>query len=129
MPSIEFGLISDPKIPLDVRTVAGYVTHRFLIDTGADFSLAPRALAAEVGLQWAALPESRVIGVEQGSVLARLGELPIRVKESELNVRCLFLEASLGLLILGRADFLDRFVLTIDQGRGRIVLTEVAEVA
>ncbi len=120
-----FGPISDPKIPIAVRTLAGYVGYRFLIDTGADLCLAPRALAQQIGLDWDALPETRVVGVEQGGVRARMGHLPVRLESTELVVRCLFVDAPKAMFILGRADFLDRFVLTIDQARQRIILTEI----
>ena len=120
-----FGSVSDPKIPVTVRTRAGEQRYRFLIDTGADFSLAPRDLAEEIGLDWDRLPEARLMGIEQGGVRARLGHLPIRIGDSELALRCLFVDHPRGLFILGRADFLDRFVLTIDHSHLRIVLTEI----
>jgi predicted aspartyl protease len=119
------GPVSDPKIPVAVRTTAGYRTYRFLIDTGADFSLAPRRLAQQIGLDWDALPETQVMGVEQSGVRARLGHLPIRVENVELIVRCLFVDTRKSLFILGRADFLDRFILTIDQRQQKIILAEV----
>jgi len=120
-----FGPVSDPKIPIAVKTLAGYRTYRFLIDTGADFSLAPRRLAQQIGLDWKALPETRVMGVEQGGVKARLGPLPIRIGNWDLTVRCLFLDVRKPLFILGRADFLERFTLTIDLFQRKILLTEI----
>ncbi|MBI4546377.1 MAG: aspartyl protease family protein [Ignavibacteriae bacterium] len=120
-----FGLVSDPKIPLSVRTLAGYSTYRFLIDTGADFSLAPRRLAQQLGLEWKTLPETRVMGIEQAGVMARLGLMPIRLQSIELKVRTLFVDTRKPLFILGRADFLDRFVLTIDQHQRKIILTKI----
>jgi hypothetical protein len=65
------------------------------------------------------------MGIEQGSVSARLGSLPIVLASIELTVRCLFVDSSKAPFILGRADFLDRFVLTIDQPNKRIVFTQV----
>ena len=123
-----FGPVSDPKIPVAVKTSKGFRTFRFLIDTGADFSLAPRRLAQQVGLNWDVLTPAQVIGVEQGGVRARLGLLPIRLGDVELSVRCLFVDTAKALFLLGRADFLDRFVLTVDQGNGKIVLVEVSPV-
>ena len=123
--SSPFGIISDPKIPISIRTLAGYFTYRFLVDTGADFSLAPRRLASQIGLDWNTLQETLVTGIEQGHVPARLGYLPIRIQELDVKVRCLFIDARKSLFILGRADFLDRFVLTIDHSRQRIILTEI----
>ena len=120
-----FGLVSDPKIPVAVRTLAGYRTYRFLIDTGADFSLAPRRLAQQVGLDWNECRETSVTGVEQGGIAARLGTLPMRVGSVELTIRCLFLDTRRALFILGRADFLDRFALALDCSQNKIVLTEI----
>lgn len=119
-----FGPLSDPKIPVGVKTLTGYHTYRFLVDTGADFSVVPRRLAQQVGLDWDTLPEAQMRGVGQGSVEARLGHLPIRLGRVELSVRCLFVDTRIA-FILGRADFLDRFVLTIDHAQHRIVLAEI----
>jgi hypothetical protein len=117
-----FGILSDPKVPVDVRTNHGMRRYRFLIDTGADFALAPRSLADEVGLDWDTLPRGSVRGIEQAGVPARFGRLPIRLGGEPLDVRCFFIDSPTAVLILGRADFLDRFVLTIDQPQRRITL-------
>lgn len=120
-----FGPVSDPKIPVAVKTLSGSRTYRFLIDTGADFALGPRRLAQQIGINWDTCPETHVIGVEQGGVSARLGEMPVRIGNIELTIRCLFLDTRKPLFILGRADFLDRFVLTVNHPQRRIILTEV----
>ena len=120
-----FGRVSDPTIPIAVQTPGGERTYMFLLDTGADFSVAPRRLAQQVGLEWTTLPEARVVGVEQRGVRARVGQLPIRVKALTCTVRCLFMDTPSAPFILGRADFLDRLILTIDPARQRIVLTDL----
>jgi predicted aspartyl protease len=120
-----FGPIPEPSLLLEVRTIAGYRGHRFLIDTGAEFSVAPRSLAQEVGLDLDSLPLVPTVGVGPGRLSARLGAITIRIGEVELSVRCLFMDHGLKPYILGRADVLDRFVLTIDAGRGTIALTEI----
>lgn len=68
-----------PTIPIAVQTPAGERIYMFLLDTGADFSVAPCRLAQQVGLEWTTLPEAQVVGVEQGGVRARVGPLPIRL--------------------------------------------------
>jgi len=120
-----FGPVSDPKIPVAVKLAAAYVTYRFLVDTGADFSLAPHWLGLQIGIGWDTLPEAQVRGVEQRGLTARLGHLPIRLGSTELTIRCLFVDTPAAPFILGRADFLDRFVLTVDHGRQRILLEEI----
>jgi len=120
------GTISDPKIPVGVRTLAGYRTYHFVIDTGADFSVAPKRLARQVGLDWTTLLEAKMTGIEQGGVSARLGSLPISVHGIELTVRCLFVDAPKSLFLLGRPDFLDRFVVTMNQPAQKIILVPVS---
>ena len=120
------GLISDPKIQVAVRTLAGYRFYRFLIDTGADFSLAPRRLGQQVGMTWDLLPEIPVTGVGQSGIPARLGHLPLRLGTVDFTVRCLLVDAPIVPFLLGRADFLDHFVLTIDQPKRRVTLTEIS---
>lgn len=120
-----FGSISDPKIPVPVRIAAGYAVFRFLIDTGADFSLAPMWLGLQTGADWDTLREARVRGVERSGMTARMGHLPIRLGDRELRIRCLFVDAPSAPFILGRTDFLDHFVLTVDHARQKITLTEI----
>ena len=118
-----FGRISDPRISVQVRTLDGWITYEFLIDTGADLTLVSRDLADDLGLTWDDLPPAEVRGVGHGPTLARLGRLPLRIGGVGLTVRCLFVQRTDMPPILGRADFLDRFVLTIDARAGRITLT------
>ena len=108
-----------------MRTVLGDVTFRFLVDTGADFSLVPRRLAQQTGLDWEGLPAAEFSGVGQGAVPARLGPLRLRLGGIELTVRCLFANVPSALFILGRADFLDRFRLTVDTHQSLITLTDL----
>ena len=119
------GPISDPTILVAVRTPTGYRNYRFLIDTGADCSVVPRRLSQQIGLDWEALPAVDAIGVGRAGVRARFGRLPIRLENSELTVRCLFVDGPSIPFLLGRADFLDHFVLTIDQRQQKIILTEI----
>jgi predicted aspartyl protease len=119
------GIISDPRIPVTVATTRGQQTFEFLLDTGADFSLAPRALAEQIGLNWLSLPAARIVGVERTGAIAKVGELPIRIGARALRIRCVFLDISPAQFVLGRADFLDHFVVTIDQPGHKIVLEDV----
>lgn len=120
-----FGLVSDPKIPVTIRLLRGDRRYYFLLDTGADFSLAPRRLAHQVGLDWEQLRASQVIGVEQRGVNARVGRLPIRVGPLDFTVRCFFVDALRTPFILGRADFLDHLILHIDPSARRIILDDI----
>ena len=119
------GPIFDLKILIEVRTLRGFRGRHFVVDTGADFSAAPRDLAQQVGQEWDRLPAARVTGIGPGHVSAKLGRLPLRIGGIELTVRCLFLDQPNAPLILGCADVLDRFALTIDAGQGKIILRDM----
>jgi hypothetical protein len=108
-----------------MRTLNGYRGRHFLVDTGADFSAVPRGLAQRVGHDWDSLLAIDVAGIGPGNVPAKLGFLPIRLGEVELSVRCLFLDQRIAPYILGCADVLDRFALTIDAGQRKIIFTEI----
>jgi hypothetical protein len=120
-----FGLIVDPRILVEVKTLAGYRTREFLVDTGAELSVVPRRLAQQVGQDWDSLPTLVATGIGPESVPARLGVLPIRLGPVELSVRCLFMDQRVAPFILGCADVLDRFAVTIDAGQGKIIFTEI----
>lgn len=120
-----FGWISDPRIAVLVRTRRGPLVLEFLVDTGADFAVAPRGLAAVIGLDGEIMPDAQITGIGATRVPVRIGQLPIRLGDHDLTIRCLFVDSPRPLLILGRADFLDRFVLTIDLPRRRIALEAV----
>jgi len=87
--------------------------------------MAPYRLAHEIGLDWDTLPEIQVMGIEGSGVKGRVGSLPIRFKNLQLTVRCVFVKTPKSLFLLGRADFLDRFVMTIDHHEQKIILTEI----
>lgn len=120
-----FGLISDPRIPIGLPTSPGLEVIHFRIDTGADFSVAPRRFAEFAGPDWETLPDARIAGVGHGNLPVRIGRLPILVSQRRLTIQCFFVDSRRLLLLLGRTDFLDRFVFTIDQPRRRIILDEV----
>lgn len=120
------GSISDPVIPVAVRTLAGEIVLRFLLDSGADFSLAPRRLAQLAGLAWEGLPTARVMGIGMDTIDARVGTLPLRIGDAELAVRRIFVDSANAPLVLGRADVFDHFAITFDAGRQRITLTELS---
>jgi predicted aspartyl protease len=122
--STPLGMLGDPRIRVTVRTPTVDEPFDFLLDTGADCSLAPRWLADRLGLDWETLPSIAFSSAGPGMVRARLGSLRLRMQERELTVRCLFLDSGACPLVLGWADFLDRFVLTIDPLRRRIVLDD-----
>lgn len=66
---ISLGRVADPVIPLLVLTRTGYLPFDFLVDTGADCSMMPAAIAqAELGLDLARCPQEIFFGIEGAGV-------------------------------------------------------------
>ena len=120
-----YGVLSLPKIPVVVCGPRCEIRWWFLVDTGAEFAVATRQLGELAGVQWESLRETSMYGVDLELVSARLGRLPIRIGSVDLSVRCLLVANPRTPLILGSVDFLDRFVLTIDQPQRKILLDPV----
>lgn len=60
---ISLGRVANPVIPLLVLTQRGYAPFDFLIDTGADCSMIPSAIAqAELGLDLTLCPQEVFFG-------------------------------------------------------------------
>lgn len=51
--------------------------------------------------------------------------MQIRIGHLEISVRCLFMDQGVNPFILGCADVLDRFALTIDARQGKIIFTDL----
>lgn len=97
----------------------------FLLDSGADYSVAPRQIADSLGLDLGGLPEKRVSGLEGGKVKGRLGKLSGKIEGHPFKVRCLFTDRNDVPSLLGRLDFFDRFDICFDAKKKRVVLEPV----
>jgi hypothetical protein len=87
-----FGIIREPRIPVEILSPNGPLPFQFLVDTGADFSFAPRNIAELVEHDWERLPATRMVGAELLGAEVRMGLLPLRIAEVSLSVRTLFID-------------------------------------
>ena len=96
------GPVAHPTIILPVRTAAGYEEWRFVLDSGADFTLVPGS-----------------------GVSAQLAEITLRIGDVEFGVPCLFSSNENTPYLLGRMGLFSRFNITFDNRRRKIVLEEI----
>jgi len=120
-----FGRLPDPKIPVILHTLQGLVRVNFLLDTGADFTMLPKHLAAEMGIDLTHCPTDRSVGIEGRGIRVHLSPITVNIGPHQLTLRCLFAEREGIPYILGRADLFDHFSVTFDNRRKRIVLTRL----
>ena len=121
----EFGPLPDPKIVLPVKTSGGYKDFRFLLDTGADFTMLPFTMADELGVDIENAPEVTVTGIKREEVRARLAEVTVRIGEVEVELSCLYCMKEDMPYLLGRMGLFQRFNIAFDNRRKRIVFESI----
>lgn len=115
----------NPKIPvIDVLLsgVNGSVLRRtFVIDSGADVSLAPRRLSELLGFDWnsgAAMTPKGISTRPECDVQARLFELELLIPDLAIGLTVPFCFADGdSSLLLGREGFFDCFRIEFDKSR------------
>ena len=81
-----FGPLVDPAIVLPVKTLRGHRPFRFILDSGADFTMVPQAMAARIGADLDAAPELVVKGIEGSGVRASMARISVRVGGHRLEL-------------------------------------------
>jgi hypothetical protein len=115
-----FGFDPLPLINLYFRTTNGAFEGRsFLVDSGADVSMAPVEFADEIGLDRDAGFPTRIRGIAPNDECVVPGViLPVEVHvleaQSRLVIPICFAEGDVQFL-LGRADFFESFLVQFDQ--------------
>lgn len=122
---------SYPQVTLQGRTRYGYANLLFRVDTGADFSTIPVAMARREGIEFAQTSLTRGIAAGLvGTAEKHHGSIQVRIAGEEFTWPCDFLvtpapsltalhesqgRASLSeYAVLGRAGFLSAFTCCID---------------
>ena len=120
------GTIPDVKIPVYLRTKAGYQRLLFLLDTGADFTMLPKHIAEWLDIDLTTLPQERSCGIEGGKgVAVWAGKIQVKICQYELEIRCLFSDNEACPYILGRADLFAHFNILFNNTKGKIILTKI----
>ncbi len=123
-PWIAFPQDTDTFVPfLDVwfRTADGRETRElFVVDSGADVSMATRYLCDSLGLRWEAGTPVELRGIvprEECRVLATLHQIEIYVREADrhFHIPMCFAESDEAPLLLGREGFFDAFNIQFDK--------------
>ncbi len=121
------GIVDRPVLDLLFREKRGYNLYAFIVDSGADISLAPRGLAERIGVDWAKGKRARLSGISpkpECSVDGRIHTVRTVVPALalELKVSVCFADGDTPYLI-GREAFFDRFKVTLDKPNKRTTFT------
>lgn len=118
-----FGEIFYPGLVVDVLLASiGYQPFEFILDSGADCTIVPRNMADLVGFQLPSAPNAYVAGISGKKMPAYKGQLRMRIRREEFELRCLFTKSNRTPFLLGRIDFFSIFNVHFDSRNCQIVL-------
>ncbi len=122
LPGSDGSLSLVPSVDVVFATAADRLRlETFLVDSGADISMAPRRLCEELGLDWQAGEAINLKGISTKSecdVFARILEVELLVPEAgvALSIPICFADGDASQL-LGREGFFDAFLVLFDKRR------------
>jgi predicted aspartyl protease len=119
------GLLLTPHLALQVSTKYGWRPFRFLLDTGADYTVVPESLAELIGIDLTRCRKEHVFGNEDRPVPARVGSITIHLGSEVIALRCHFLNGESAPYLLGRMDLLTRFNIFFHNDRQRITFNPI----
>ena len=121
------GTVYRPVIDLLFSEKTGRNLYSFIVDSGADISLAPRQLAERMGLDWDKGSKITLSGISpkpECTLEGRIHTVSALVPDLafELALPVCFANGNAPLLI-GREGFFDEFDITLDKTRRRTVFS------
>ncbi|HBH97855.1 MAG TPA: hypothetical protein DDX89_08780 [Candidatus Omnitrophica bacterium] len=123
---ISLGRVTNPVVPILVRTRTGYAPFDFLVDTGADCSMMPVSVAeTELGFSFARASQETFFGIEGSGLRVYRGWVSLKIGPYPLRVRCVFSPHERSPLILGRMDVFRHFTIAFDNRFHRIRFTKL----
>ena len=118
-------LIYRPMLPILVRGRERFLPRYFLVDSGADLSMAPWDLARELGLRWRDGTPITLRGISRRKVCllqGRIYEVDILIPDAGalLRLPMVFARGNAP-FVLGREGFFDVFNITFEKANRRTV--------
>jgi len=119
-----FGEMFYPGLIVGVLLDSGkYQTFEFILDSGADCTVAPHYLAEMTGNHLTITPDAYMTGIAGVEMPCHKGKLSLKIRDLKFDVRCLFTESDNTLFLLGRLDFFSSFKILFDGSQCNIILT------
>ena len=120
-----------PEIPVLVQSRNGLLPRYFLLDSGADLSMAPHELCRQIGLRWQDGIPITLRGISQRRtcwVQGRIHRVNILISDANLilHIPMVFARGNAP-FILGREGFFDLFDVSFAKSRRQIILEQVSQ--
>lgn len=119
----ELGSILTPYCWIDVKTRKGvWRKHKFLFDTGADYTSVPKFMSDVVGVNLVMAKQEVMYTANNEPMVTYAGTMRIRLDKEELHVPCVFTDRDDTPFLLGRAGFIDRFEMLLSAREKALVI-------
>ena len=119
---IDYGQVFNPIVLLPIKASWGWQDLWFLVDSGADTTMIPLALAKKLGLPYQQTP-TKLFGIGSQALSAFPGEIILKLGNAEIRTRSYFVSTSDSTILLGRLDIFDRFSVTFDKRSQEVVFS------
>lgn len=125
---IDEDTLVDPRVTLDVKTTRGFLSIKFLVDSGADVTTLPIDPYRELfDFQRDSSKRITIGGIEGRGVAAYPHLLTVRFRQDEFPLRSYFIMSS-TIPLLGRLDVWRMFSITFDNKRMRTVFSPLKRI-
>jgi hypothetical protein len=124
-------VVHRPTVPIVFRGPRGSISRLGLVDTGSDFTLAPKWVAEVIGVSLDASPVGLMAGIEGIPIKTRatLVDLTLRKKTKSIELASHVHFAEQDYVLLGSEGFLEFFTATFDWAQKTLELLPNSRVA
>ncbi len=118
----ELGLIFTPYCWMEVLTKKGvWRKHKFLFDTGADYTSVPKFMSVVVGVDLTKARQEVMYTANNESMITYVSKIHLRLDHLELIIPCVFTERDDTPFLLGRSGLIDRFEMTLSAVKRKLI--------
>lgn len=119
-----FGFVQEPKVTMPLKTTWGYADTTFLLDSGAVVSTLPLQAAQDTGVDLSRAKRVTLQGFSGVPVFAYLGNIIIKIGNTDYELPVTFTESSSTTYILGRKGLFDDFSINFDHEERVITISK-----
>jgi hypothetical protein len=105
-----YGTVYRPESRVAIRTERGnWLYHAMIVDSGADFSVLPKAVGEFLGLRKSATERLHHVGAVGGAIWIVMRRVKMRIGPHEFTADAGWASTDAVPALLGRADVFDKF--------------------
>ncbi len=121
------GLILSPYVELSIETKEGkFVSHRFIFDTGADFTSIPKYIAEITGITLGNCPQEIMYTADNQPMTTYHANIKVRFGNEDFFLPCVFTDRDDTPFLLGRVGFIDCFNMHLLASKKKLTFEKIS---